>query len=240
MTVRDGLQSYASLQREFEPHLRTTDALFREQRHQMLIDLQARLLLLNRKNLDRMQNLYTSLAWLQETLERAGMPSMAIGGMAVSVWGEPRLTRVIDVKVLVEREERARLLQVLGDYRPLNADPDRALRRNGVAFFLDRHETRVDILLAETPFDQAAMVRAKTIEVEPEISIRVCSAEDLVIYKMVSTRTRDRADVETIIQRQATALDDAYVVRWLKEFEAAFDDSTLIREYRRLRRQFAG
>ncbi|MBW2000598.1 MAG: hypothetical protein JRJ29_21895 [Deltaproteobacteria bacterium] len=36
-----------------------------------------------------------------------------IGGIAVAVWGEPRLTRDIDVKVLLSRDEAQMLLKVL-------------------------------------------------------------------------------------------------------------------------------
>jgi hypothetical protein len=238
MTLSDGLRQYVRLQAEFEPQLQATEAMFRPQRNQMLIDLQSRLLMLNREKADLMQNLYAALASLQQTLDLAGVPSIAIGGIALSIWGEPRLTRDVDVKVLAEREERAHLLRLLGEYSPLNADPDEALRRHGIAFFLDQYETRIDILLAETSFDQAAIARSKTVKVDAGLSIRVCSAEDLVVYKLISTRSRDRADVETIIRRQGNALNDAYIVRWLYEFEAAFDDSTLVGEYRRLRRLF--
>jgi len=33
------------------------------------------------------------------------------------------------------------------------------------------------------------------------------------------------------------ALDDRYVVDWLRQFEQALDDSTLVAEYRRYRRE---
>jgi hypothetical protein len=66
-------------------------------------------------------------------------------------------------------------------------------------------------------------------------SIRVCTAEDLVIYKLLSTRMKDRADVESVIQKQAEALDDEYVEGWLAQFEEALSDSTLIQEFRKMR-----
>jgi 3-phenylpropionate/cinnamic acid dioxygenase small subunit len=65
-------------------------------------------------------------------------------------------------------------------------------------------------------------------------SIRICTAEDLVIYKMLSTRIKDRADVESIIQKQGEALDDAYVEGWLAQFEEALAYSTLIQEFRKM------
>lgn len=63
-----------------------------------------------------------------------------------------------------------------------------------------------------------------------------CTLEDLLVYKLMSPRPRDHADCETIIKRQDDKLDDAYVENWLRQFEIALDDSTLIQEFRRPRR----
>ncbi len=60
-----------------------------------------------------MNELIDSVIAFQNTLDQAGISSMAIGGIAVSVWGEPRLTRDIDMKVLIHRQDRARLLELL-------------------------------------------------------------------------------------------------------------------------------
>ncbi|MFQ6101787.1 MAG: hypothetical protein ACE5OS_11225 [Anaerolineae bacterium] len=40
-----------------------------------------------------MENLFESLVALQDRLRQAGIPSAVIGGVAVGVWGEPRVTR---------------------------------------------------------------------------------------------------------------------------------------------------
>jgi len=57
----------------------------------------------------------------------------------------------------------------------------------------------------------------------------------LILYKLVSTRPRDHADAESVIRRQADLLDDDYVLDWLRQFEVALDDSTMVSGYRRLR-----
>ena len=73
----------------------------------------------------------------------------------------------------------------------------------------------------------------------PACQLRICTAEDLIVYKIVSLRLQDRVDVEGIIRRQGDQLDDIYVEDWLRQFEQALDDSTLIVEYRRLRQRFS-
>ncbi len=84
-----------------------------------------------------MNELIDSVIAFQNLLEKEGLPAMAIGGIAVGVWGEPRLTRDIDMKVLIRRENRARLLAVLRAFTPLQEDSDEAFRRLGLAFFRD-------------------------------------------------------------------------------------------------------
>jgi hypothetical protein len=237
LTPQESFRQFQALQREFEPQLQATEAIFRQQRLDMLAQMQARLLQLNNLNRITMQDLATSLMAVQRILADAGLPSVAIGGVAVTVWGEPRLTRDVDVKVLAGRDDREQVLAVLHKYTPLHADPNEALRRQGIAFFQDEAGVRIDIMLAETSFDETAIARAQTIELQPNQPVRICTAEDLIVYKMLSLRSKDQADVESIIRRQGDKLDDAYVEEWLLQFEQALDDSTLVNEYRRLRQQ---
>ncbi len=183
-----------------------------------------------------MGDLFKSLVALQDRLRRAGIPSTAIGGIAVGVWGEPRTTRDIDVKVLLKRDEAPRLLGIIvPDYVPAQPDPLQALKRSGILFVQDSQGTRLDLLLAETSFDVAAIERARMVELQPGVVASICSPEDLIIYKMISTRPRDYEDAESVIRRQGDVLNDAYIMGWLRQFEQALDDSTLVAEYQRLR-----
>jgi hypothetical protein len=183
-----------------------------------------------------METLVRSIRNLQKNLQDAEIPSIVIGGVAVAIWGEPRVTRDVDLKVLLGREEAERLLTVLTPhYVPLLPDPLRALREQALLFIQDAAGTRLDLLLADTPYDVQAIRRARGAEVEPGATISVCSPEDLVIYKLVSTRMRDHEDAASVIRRQAERLDDDYVLGWLRQFEQALDDSTLVAEFKRLR-----
>jgi hypothetical protein len=161
---------------------------------------------------------------------------VVIGGVAVALWGEPRVTRDVDLKIQLGREEAERLLALLiPDYTPLLPDPRLALREQAMLFVQDSAGTRLDLLLADTPYDVQAIQRGQLVEVEPGATIRACSPEDLIIYKLVSTRLRDREDAEGVVRRQGDKLDDGYVLHWLRQFELALDDSTLVAEYTRLR-----
>ncbi len=51
-----------------------------------------------------MESLFHSIHALQKLLNEASIASVVIGGVAVSVWGEPRVTRDVDLKILRYKE----------------------------------------------------------------------------------------------------------------------------------------
>ena len=184
-----------------------------------------------------MDDLLRSIVALQERLRDADIPSIVIGGIAVATWGEPRVTRDVDLKVLLERDDADRLLAVLApEYVSLLPDPRQLLQKQAMIFVQDVRGTRLDLLLADTPYDVVAIQRGRNVELQPGVGVRLCSPEDLVIYKLISTRLRDHEDAQGVIRRQGHDLDDKYILDWLRQFEQALDDSTLIAEYKNLRR----
>jgi hypothetical protein len=71
-----------------------------------------------------MKKLYTSLQSLHRCLQSNRINYAVIGGLAVAVWGEPRLTQDIDVKVMLSRDEAERLLNTIeGEYKPFGDNP---------------------------------------------------------------------------------------------------------------------
>ncbi|HKZ69854.1 MAG TPA: hypothetical protein VJ020_07230 [Anaerolineales bacterium] len=238
MTIEASLAVYAKLQRAWEPHLRATEAEFRPMRFEYLRALQERLARLEAWKRRTMDQLYESVLQIQKQLQTAGIPSVIIGGIAIGVWGDPRVTRDADIKVLLNRKDAKRLWSLLKDnYQPLQRDPVVSLQTVGFAFFHDANEIRIDVLLADTTFDESAIRRARAVKLSPdaESEALVCSPEDLIVYKMISLRDIDRRDATMLIRRMKDQLDDAYVEKWLREFEQALDDSTLVADYRQLR-----
>ena len=62
-----------------------------------------------------MENLFHSIQTLQKLLIDVGVTSIVIGDLAVAAWGEPRVTRDADLKVLLSREDADQLLEMLPD-----------------------------------------------------------------------------------------------------------------------------
>ena len=154
-------------------------------------------------------------------LEHHGVPYMVIGGQAVLVHGEPRTTRDVDVTVGVPPSELPRLLNVADDVdlRPLVDDPESFVSETWVLPTTDPATGfRVDFVFSASDYEALAIERALRVPVGAG-SLRVATAEDLVVHKVLAGRPRDLEDVLGVLRRQP-GLDAAEVRRWLAELEA--------------------
>lgn len=125
---------------------------------------------------------------------------MVIGGLAVLVRGTPRLTRDVDLSLLLRPRETQRLLDALGrEFRALPSDPVAFARRQFVLPLEGPDGTRLDAAFTGTPFEEESIRRA-TFEEIGGVRARVCTAEDLVLHKVVSERLQDLEDVRSVVR----------------------------------------
>ena len=73
------------------------------------------------------QGLWPTLADASRMLESRGIPCALIGGLAVSLRGQPRMTVDVDILILTDVEQALRLVRELA--RPLSSRFSRASRR---------------------------------------------------------------------------------------------------------------
>ena len=167
------------------------------------------------------------LSRLGDALDRAAIPYMVIGGQAVIVRGDPRLTRDIDVTVGVGTEAIPRLLLLLADLglAPLPEDPAAFARQTMVIPAADPASgVRVDLILSWTSFEAEAIGRATPVTVDGS-TYRVASAADLVVLKIIAGRPRDLDDVRGILVRDPE-IDVALIERWLQAFRESIESDT--------------
>lgn len=178
--------------------------------------------------------LTAALVELHNFLKNEKIQFMVIGGIANLVWGEPRLTQDIDVTILYPMNDLPYFIKRAGShFRILPNNPLRFVERTKV-LPVEVGGVRVDIILAGTEYEENALSRAKEVEIQEGIDIRVCSSEDLVIYKAISERERDWEDIEGIILRQGEKLDKRYILRWLNQFASALDRPDVIDRFNKL------
>ena len=163
-----------------------------------------------------------TLARLAVALDARSIPYMVVGGQAVLLHGEPRLTRDIDVTVGLDLGGLDTLLEVVRDLslKPIPEDVRSFVRETMVLPALDEASgVRVDFILSFTPYERQAMDRVAR-RVIRGCEVRFASAEDLIVHKIFAGRARDLEDVRSILARNPD-LDHAYIRRWLREFDAS-------------------
>ncbi len=176
-----------------------------------------------------------TLAEVTSALDRAGIPYMVVGGLAVLVHGIPRLTRDIDITISLAPDEMPRLLAALGPgFRPLVKDPAAFVEETHVLPVEGAAGTRVDLIFAGLPFEEEAIRRAG-MERLGEVEVRVCTPEDLVILKIVSERSRDREDVAGILERSGDRMDLRRLDRVVEALSGDLEDPDMLKYWRSLR-----
>ncbi|MEN8148556.1 MAG: nucleotidyl transferase AbiEii/AbiGii toxin family protein [Planctomycetota bacterium] len=176
-----------------------------------------------------------TLSRLAAAFDRDSIPYMLVGGLAVLVHGIPRLTRDIDVTVLLDPSGVARLIAALGrEFGVLVADPESFAAETRVLPMEGPDGTRVDVIFAGLPFEEAAIGRARP-ERLGAVEVRVCTAEDLILHKIVSERAKDREDVAGILRTRGADLDLAELDRTIEALAADLEHPEMLEAWRRLR-----
>ena len=153
-------------------------------------------------------------------LKGASIPYMVIGGQAVLVYGEPRLTRDIDITlgIGVDGLDRVKkIIKAIG-LKSLVEKEKAFVERNMVLPTLDKKSgIRVDFIFSFSPYERQAIGRARDIKLGRSL-VRFASLEDVVIHKMIAGRARDLDDVKSILLKNPK-YDLVYIKKWLKEFD---------------------
>jgi DNA-directed RNA polymerase subunit F len=151
---------------------------------------------------------------------------MVIGGQAVLLYGEPRLTRDIDITLGMGVDGLDKLMDILP------AVPLKVLVENVKEFVTktmvlpaldERSGIRVDFVFSFSPYERQAIERAVDVRLGRSI-IKFGSLEDVVIHKIIAGRPRDLEDVRSILVKNPQ-YDSGYIERWLKEFEDSLGQS---------------
>jgi hypothetical protein len=161
-----------------------------------------------------------------------------IVGLAVQHWGEPRVTRDVDVTLMAGFGSEEHFAQtLLKRFQARVPDFWEKTLRARVALLKDENGVGLDVALGALPFEEQAIQRSREIRFLREWSLRICSAEDLVVMKALAGRTRDWLDVETVLIRQGAKLDWPYILRELNALSELAEKPDAPKELQRLRRQ---
>ncbi len=162
-------------------------------------------------------------------LDQAGIPYMIIGGQAVLLYGEPRLTRDIDITLGIGTDEFPRLLAIAASLglKPLPEDIKSFVEKTMVLPLLDDATgIRVDFIFSFTPYERSAIERAARVELDG-YPLSFASPEDVIIHKIFAQRPRDLEDVRTILLKNP-GVDLDFIRTWLSRFEDALPEGRFV------------
>ncbi|MBI5360560.1 MAG: nucleotidyltransferase [Planctomycetes bacterium] len=146
-----------------------------------------------------------------ELTEQENLEYVIIGGIAVNVWGNPRTTSDIDIVVLLSPDRYAVFLKLAAKHgfifnfkKALSQ-----LKKMGMCRLM-KDKYHVDFIMGYSDFEKTVFERKRKIEIFG-IRIWVASPEDVILYKLLSSRNIDLADMSNIVQTQAGKLDVKYL-----------------------------
>ena len=181
-----------------------------------------------------MNVLEATLGGLARRLDATATPYMVIGGFANLQWGRPRLTQDLDVTVRADDAHLARLIAALQpEFMPRIAEPVGFARQTGVVPIESATGVCVDLIVASLSLEFEAIARAVTLTIGGT-PVRFATAEDLILHKIVSERSRDHEDVAGIVRRQAGALDLEYLRPRISELARALQRPDMLKEFEQL------
>lgn len=158
------------------------------------------------------------LVAVHEALTQAGFAYALGGALALAVHArEPRFTKDIDLNILADPAHPEPLLACLPDEIVVPATAAPAIRRDQqVRLIWPDPETPVDLFFPADPeFHRQVTDRATSFRFG-SADIPVMTATDLMVFKMLFNRTKDWADIESLLEVDAGDPDEA--AEWIERF----------------------
>lgn len=162
---------------------------------------------------------------IAKTLADQDIPYMVIGGQAILLYGEPRLTKDIDITLGLGIEGLGKIKETVRtlEFKFLIEDIDDFVKKTMVLPTQDEESgIRIDFIFSFFPYERQAIGHSKGIRIGDTV-VQFASLEDVVIHKIFSKRPRDIEDVRSILLKNPD-YDKDYIEKWLAEFDKSLNE----------------
>lgn len=170
-------------------------------------------------------------------LESHGVVDFAFtGGLAVGVWSTPRQTKDLDICGSLRLEEVDRLLAQRDGIRSGTEELPDIVRFRVL-------DWDVNLFVTKGAYDRECLRRAVSVTID-DVTVRVVTAEDLLIHKMLKLRhdrrrmIQDLADIRAVVEASEPNTDWSYIANWVLPDEfvwlravASSNDEELVRRF---------
>lgn len=174
---------------------------------------------------------------LQEFFEARSWRFCFIGGLAVQEWAELRATKDVDLTLFTGfGDERRYIDELLAHYQPRRPDAAEFAETRRVLLLVSAAGIGIDIAMGAFPFEALSIERSRKVELRPGHFIRICTAEDLIVFKAFASRVQDWRDVEMTIVRQGDdKLDWRYIYEQLTPLAELKEEPAIVAQLQTLR-----
>jgi hypothetical protein len=169
--------------------------------------------------------LWPTLADAAQVFDSRGITFALIGGLAVSIRGQPRMTVDVDVVIIADVDRALELVRDITStpFEPLFPGVEEVVAKSYILPL--RHRTtgiRVDVAIGMSGFEQQAVGRATPVSIG-EVRIPVVGIEDLLVMKALAGRPQDEQDIRGLIATQGDAIDWPLCLALAEDLGAAVD-----------------
>lgn len=168
------------------------------------------------------------LRFVVEVFEGLSLPYMIGGSHAAMYYGEPRLTRDIDVVVDISRADLPALLEHFpADEFYLDADAAQDAVDSAGQFDIVHPASgqKIDVYVnPNTPYDRARLSRRHRLPLTNTLDAYFARPEDVILYKLLYARIGGELhlrDVVGILRVSGADLDGSYLAEWSERLGVA-------------------
>ncbi len=157
-------------------------------------------------------------------MDRCGIPYMVIGGQALLIYGEPRLTKDIDITLGVGIEELEKVKNAVEDIglKILPDNPEDFVEKTMVLPVVKEGSgIRVDFIFSFSPYERQAIEGARPVRLG-RTSVKFASLEDVIIHKIIAGRPRDIEDIKSLLLKNP-GYNKNYIEDWLEQFDRSLN-----------------
>lgn len=155
-------------------------------------------------------------------LEKASIPYMLTGSMALNFYGHPRATNDFDIVIEVRKNDASRLIDLFQNDFYVSPDAvKQALSQKSLFNIIDNESVfKIDLIVrkdgeyADEQFGRRLVMRLDDFEAS------VISPEDLILAKLDWSRESlsemQERDIQNVIRLLKDSLDHAYLKKWAR------------------------
>ncbi len=179
-------------------------------------------------------SIQSALKKIVEYFETKEINYMLFGGLVNNIYGQPRQTFDIDIKIFLDKIDLGSFLKNLKEvFKVLPNNPEKFISDTHV-LPIEIDKIKIDIVFALLPYELNSIKNAVQTDYSG-INLKVITPEDFIIHKMISYREKDWQDIIGVVINQTNNLNWDYILHNAKELSEMLDDSELINKLLKLK-----